>query len=274
MDDFSLSDELEILFWAKLDFENEQKEFLSLPLKSKKKLNKKKLLTAFSEFTTDVNLPDNAYQKLISVLSLTLPDVNLNFLNNNIKETKLDYLTFEYCPCKQLVYVGCNRYEDKCNVCTEKCSRYRLSSIDRAHERTPQKTISYRPLSTILYRLLQTETFLKLINWIPIDDQSGLEGVGVIADICSTDLSKKHLQEMQIIASGENFKDHISVNLLISFAYDGADVHKRQKTHFWPMIITFLNLPPSHRFKRDVGMFLLSLLPVAPGMKLYTIKIF
>ena len=87
-----------------------------------------------------------------------------------------------------------------------------------------------------------------------------------VVDITTTDCFKKHMNEMEADVQAAEYSDCEKVNLIISLSYDGAQVHHHRTTKFWPLSISVLNLPPSHRNVYDVGIFVLSILSMSPGM--------
>jgi hypothetical protein len=114
--------------------------------------------------------------------------------------------------------------------------------------------------------LLETEFFLPLLKWKNVDADVADDQIKKVVDITNTDCFKKHMSEMEALVQGEKYSDCEKINLLISFAFDGAQVHHHRTTQFWSLSISFLNLPPSHRNVYDVGMFVLAILSFSPGM--------
>ena len=44
------------------------------------------------------------------------------------------------------------------------------------------------------------------------------------------------------------------INIVIGQFYDGCQIYKTKHSSFWPLVVSFLNLPPSYRTKMGVGM--------------------
>lgn len=51
----------------------------------------------------------------------------------------------------------------------------------------------------------------------------------------------------------------IQVSLLIGEYFDGAKIHNRKASNFWPLFINILSIPPHWRNKAGIGMFLIAI---------------
>jgi hypothetical protein len=188
-------------------------------------------------------------------------------------------LRFQVCPnlgC--LVFVG-KKYKElnHCpnNICKAKrfnlcgnasCSQHNNRNDEYCgHTRTPKKELYYRPIIPWLTMLLSTKGFVHCINYQMVKRTPNVK----ISDIKDGKSAKYYLEQMN-----NNFKNYVAkydgdeqrsnniveVSLLLSVFYDGIQVSKRAFTHFWPLMISIVNLPPNYRNVWSVGMNLLSIM--------------
>ena len=220
-----------------------------------------------ASFVANANLETNKIPELVELLQNLVPADHKHKLDFAKIFNDLfvdDYLSFDICPCNQFVYVGENKTFVKCPKCT--ASRYRSFHGSSHNTRTAAKIVSYRPILMILIELLKSECFLPLLKWKPVDLMLG-NRIDKVVDITTTDVFREQMNQMENNVSDERYNGHEKINLLISFSYDGAQVRKHAKCEFWPLAISFLNLPPSHRNVYDIGMFVVSILSQYPGIR-------
>lgn len=186
-----------------------------------------------------------------------------------------------YCPtCAAERFTHCAHVSCRGRAYNE-CTKHTLAN------RTPKKTMHYRPLLGMIVELLETELFLDCLNWVRVKD--GDEET--ISDVMDGANPKKHLREMHnnyMQQPGVGPSGVVEVNLLLSLFYDGAQVsllvymmtvlwktylfkyfivqvYKTTCNTFWPLFCSILNLPPSLRNKIGVGQFLIALYTGALG---------
>jgi hypothetical protein len=169
--------------------------------------------------------------------------------------------------------------------------------------RKPKKRLYYRPILSIIDELLQHEFFLKSLDFQNLDSSGQaltdvmdgpiakhhLNAMQQYADTwINSRLEKESQQNQSYTTTSTNYKrqkmnayeyddqqallltrsladDIKPVNLLLSLGYDGAQVFKHKVDHFYPLILSILNLPPSFRKVVSVGSFVLSLLNSSQG---------
>lgn len=176
------------------------------------------------------------------------------------KKCHISVFKYDCCPCGATVYVGANANLQEC--ISSKCTRLRYTD---ASKRYSAQKIRYRSLVLLLCELLSTEGFMTAI-----DCQSTHKAYteGAYVDILDGKVAKRHLEEMK--ARFDNYpnledNNYIHLPILLSFSYDGVQLFKRRHQHYWPMLISILNLPPPLRKLIGVGLFTLSMLVTSPG---------
>ena len=119
--------------------------------------------------------------------------------------------------------------------------------------RLAYKSIQFRPLIPLICKLLRMEKFLKLLNFKFKKSKVNMK----YWDISDGEQYKinMHQMEMKFKSLYKNEDTIIMVNILLAQDYDGCQIFKKKHTSFWPLIIQFLNLPPSYRTKLGVGTF-------------------
>jgi hypothetical protein len=167
---------------------------------------------------------------------------------------------FDCCLCGYTVYEGDNSGLNKCKVCplyryTDKSNRY------------PIATINYRPIASIICELLENRTFISALKV----KNNDIKGENIYSDIINSNYSKQLLHEMHQNYVSKNNKGDFhdrsvtEISLLLSFSYDGAQIYRYATSHFWPMFISILNLPPELRKNLGQGTFMIALFTSIPG---------
>jgi hypothetical protein len=169
--------------------------------------------------------------------------------------------------------------------------------------RKPKKRLYYRPILSIIDELLQHEFFLKSLDFQNLDSSGQaltdvMDGpiakhhLNAMQQYAETWIKSRLEKESQNNQSSTttttrtNYKRQKMnayeydrqillptaslaelVNLLFSLGYDGAQVFKHRVDHFYPLILSILNLPPSFRKVVSIVSFILSLLNSDLNMK-------
>ena len=183
----------------------------------------------------------------------------------------------DICQNNCVAFVGNYRSLNRCPTCSgeryhkctrEKCryKKYDDCDCDYNGYRRGKKRLAYRSIIQLFIRLLEFEFFVQLCNTIiAVPEENDAD------DIKHGFTYKKNLGEMKknfqkwSEANPEDAKTRTSVNLLLSFFYDGIKVYNWKHSSFWPLIISILNLPPTYRSKFCVGQFIIGLLTVSQG---------
>jgi len=227
-----------------------------------------KVVEKFQYFISSENLYDKTVANLFGLLSDILPNCKwpIQKVENNITVKLEDYsiedfrnLHFDICPNYCMTYVGDFSELFKCPKCEinryTKCKRCNKTD-DCKHRflRNPIRRVWYRPLILLVHDLLETENFLKAINYECESDTKYYR-----SDIRTGSNYKKHYAEMCTKFDDKNDNSLTMVNLLISEFYDGIQLFKTKVQNFWPLMISILNLPISMRIQSGIGTILISL---------------
>jgi hypothetical protein len=156
--------------------------------------------------------------------------------------------------------VGVVNYEICCNE--KRCMVFEdesLTACTLCHKakhptRIATNIASYRPLTTIIYRLLSTKRFLDALNYT----NKGHTTRNHMRDIKDGDNYKKHINEMQShYQEALRIDDSlVEVNILLSEFYDGVQITNSTYVPFFPLVLAIINLPPTFRMSVGKGMFL------------------
>jgi hypothetical protein len=182
--------------------------------------------------------------------------------NSNFEESFTDTCTtfeFNCCICGYIIYEGNNSYLQDCKYCS-------LSRFTDKNKRYPIATLTYRPITTIICELLETDNFLTAINLKSNDSNKA----GIYVDITDGEYSKELMADMNAkhklkVDRNDIDESTIEVSLLLGFGYDGAQIFHYSTSNFWPMLISILNLPPALRKTMGVGTFMISLFTSVEG---------
>ena len=152
---------------------------------------------------------------------------------------------------------SCNTHRFR-NCTAKKCKflPYELCEHTFDH-RFPYKTLRYRSLILLITELLRTNDFSKVLNYVKLKPKTGMK----YWDISDGEQYIQNMSEMEktfeLKYGNETNKEMI--NIVIGQFYDGCQIYKTKHSSFWPLVVSFLNLPPSYRTKMGVGMFLLGI---------------
>jgi hypothetical protein len=218
-------------------------------------------------FIAHADLTEAMIGGLRNLFKLSLPvDALINnpvSTNENQREHYIDKpIVFNYdcCLCGDTVYEGLNRNLNKCKV----CPLYRYTDNSN---RYPIATINYRPITSIICELLETDSFHTAIRMFNED----IKGQGIYNDISASEYSKSLMEDMHKVyenkLSNKIFGDYnvTEISLLLGLSYDGAQIYHYATTNFWPMFISILNLPPELRKTLGKGTFMVSLFTSKSG---------
>jgi len=223
-------------------------------------------------------IQEKAITKLLTVLNKNIPDIQWplrisnagNYLssikNYCVEDTRI--LEFHICPAKGCsAFVGNYSKNIYCNICQAnrflKCS-HRDCRNKNYHEcthsfktRISNKSLFFRPVTSLIYELLKNESFLFAMNYT-FQDRSKKNKY---MDCSDGSTYQKNLSQM-VEKYHKKFNDTENkpemINILLGQFYDGCMIYKKQYAVFWPLNIIILNLPPSYRIKLGIGMFLIS----------------
>jgi hypothetical protein len=184
----------------------------------------------------------------------------------------------DYADGKTCIHPSCgeSRYTE-CSVpsCPSR-GEQRDQSLCHHANRSPRRTLTYRPFTSLIIELLSQPGFETAINYKDINLEKDSEAY---VDLLCGEQPQKHIKQMNKKAKKylkemkKNFQkkqaEHdanvsneelISIVLILGLSYDGVQIFKRKTSHFWPLFFEILNLPPTFRIKHGVGLFLVGLL--------------
>jgi hypothetical protein len=226
-----------------------------------------------SEFTSKHNFNNVVLSDLLELISFILPpECKASYtsikdprasLNLPPSATVNHKRIYKYDCCLEEHYVFTNKVEDICPVCSK-------SRFTEGSHRTSRKQLCYRSLCLLICDLLTTRDFLSSINYRFVEH---VIGEGFIADgFQHGSVPKQHMMDMhnrflQHQADPSAISSCLEVSLVLIVYYDGVQLFKRRVVHFWPLLVSILNLPPNLRKLYGAGLFSLSLLAVEPGSK-------
>jgi hypothetical protein len=180
------------------------------------------------------------------------------------------FIQIDQCVNDCFVYAGENTNKFSCPKCNEirfrpccrtLCKGRGTSTCEHLYkDGVAFKQMFYRPLLILIADLLKTTHFLTALNYErkPNISQSSES----YTDFMDGEIAKTHLENMKEIFSEWQLQHHdmradsVSVNLLLSEFYDGAQLFKNQVNNFWVLMTQILNLPPTYRGKLGIGMFI------------------
>lgn len=258
---FNVNDK--ILKTLKNKYANNNKVIVEEPLFLGANISLNDFNKRFRKLMSDSNVTQKQAQETFQLFVDTQPNdsllINMNNTNKKtsdfgeVKKDSYSLLLFDSCVCGCTVYEGDNSCLSKCKYCllkryTDESKRYSIASLN------------YRPFTTIICELLETETFLTSLKVKNSD--SNKEGLYV--DILDGEYSKELMSQMNAnhkLKVDRNIinESTIEVSLLLGFGYDGAQVFHYSTSNFWPMLLSILNLPPALRKTMGVGTFMISL---------------
>jgi hypothetical protein len=121
------------------------------------------------------------------------------------------------------------------------------------------KSLFYRPITSMIIKLLETEGFLNALKFSFLNKTDSYKymdcthGSTYIKNY--NEMCKNYEKEF----AGISEKDRpIMINLLLGQFFDGIALFKKKFSVFWPLVFIILNLPPSYRVRLGIGMFLVS----------------
>jgi len=270
---------------------------LQFPILVPKKITKGQFARALANWFIVSAVPISNQLDLLIILEKHLSGVKLpikKIKTNNYKSTINNYnidvsrtLKFDICSRNGcMAFVGEKSKLKECEKCHQKryrpCTKCKFVFLNSTNDcnhgisiRKPYKTVFYRPILPLIINLINTDMFLKFINY----EAETLAGYDKYSDVQQGSNFKKNYREMEKIYNNfctdrskqfnqsinEIKKEITMVNILISQFYDGMQVYKKKVSSFWPLVITILNLPPNCRMKLGMGMFLVSIFTAHQG---------
>jgi hypothetical protein len=211
------------------------------------------LITLLQDHTKDYKT-EMAFMRALSLLfpsnkGFNLP-ISLNrksfFTSDLYKRTdaSVGVISYEIC-CNER---RCMVFED------ESLTECTLCQTAKHPTRIATNIASYRPLTTIIYRLLSTKRFLDALNYT----NKGHTTNDYMRDIKDGDNYKKHIVEMKSKYQEALRIDNslVEVNILLSEFYDGVKITESTYVPFFPLVLAIINLPPTFRMSVGKGMFL------------------
>jgi len=194
---------------------------------------------------------------------------NSGYRNNNSV-----YLEYECCENACMVYIG----DEKESLYCRKCSKTRYlpcclcanagietSNVKCEHILIPRRTIRYRSIKLLIIELLQYDTFLEVIKFKfngsdELKYQSFKDGESYKRNKSEMEEQFKIFKLTYVSSDPEFSFDKIeSLDLFLSWFFDGTQLFTSRLSDFCPMYVSFLNLPSCLRHLNGAGSFLVSL---------------
>jgi hypothetical protein len=187
-----------------------------------------------------------------------------------------DFSKLLQCPvCEGLRYSCCSNTK-----CKDKgyfdCSPFHFNSDDNKlghQDRTPLKTMYYRPITSKLLSLYKTS--LKPGNealLLYFLSKNRVTREGCIIDINDGTEVQNQMEAMSALF--KSFKERYNLtsnervyqcSLLVTLFYDGITLFDRNADSLWPLMCSIASCNPSHRSKLGVGLFLAALHNIKSG---------
>jgi hypothetical protein len=235
---------------------------------------------ALQRFSMLNNVNARGINNLLSVLKEHVPEVDwpLHTVENSGEivsdiskycDEDKSMLEFHICP-----KLGCCAFvgDFKMNIVCQKCGAERFrkcshvgcrgKSYEECHHlfsrKISNKSLFYRPIISLIVKLLETEGFLEAMNFSFLNKTDSYKYM----DCKHGSTYRKNYEEMtrnyekEFAGIFENRP--IMINLLFGQFFDGIALFKKKYNVFWPLVLIILNLPPSYRVRLGIGMFLLS----------------
>jgi len=237
---------------------------LQFPVLFPKKITKGKFARALNNWFIISAVPISNQLELLIVLEEHLSGVKLPIKKtkaNNYKSTISNYnidvsrtLKFDICSRNGcMAFVGEKSKLKECEKCHQKryrpCTKCQFVFLNSANEcnhgisfRKPYKTVFYRPILPLIINLINTDLFLKFLNY----EMETLAGHVEYSDVQQGSNFKKNYSQMKdkyddycadrSIKYKQNIneiKEEITmVNILLSQFYDGCQVYKKKQQIF------------------------------------------
>lgn len=205
--------------------------------------------------------------ELLLLLSTHMPVINFPIrqagqtaVSTTSSSLKNNYriLRYDLCAAGCTAFVG--RLSDKivCPVCGFKrfshcnvvsCRHMDYSTCPHSHlDRTPLKSLYYRPLTFLVYSLLQTQHFLRALKYTNVKPSANIKYKYM--DVQDGSTFKKTITAMNRKYQEAHLDISVlPVNIVLSLFYDAAQIYSTKVSNFSPLLVTILNLPPSYRNK-------------------------
>jgi hypothetical protein len=178
------------------------------------------------------------------------------------------------CPTKR--YTPCSHPNCK-DKSYHQCSPFHQNSDSDPRlghsNRTPLKTLFYRPITAKLLALYKTSLTPGneglLLYFLP---KNRVTRDGCTIDINDGQEVKKQMEEMS--EAFKSFRERYKLksddivyqcSLLLTMFYDGITMFDRNAESIWPLLVSIASCNPSHRSKLGVGLFLSALHNIKPG---------
>jgi hypothetical protein len=228
---------------------------------------------------------------LLDILHTFVPQLNIpiaiSYKNNLISKLdkyiifKIPVLTYDLCINGCMVFDGFQINDKECSKCHSKrykpctkgtckdkqnlelCSEEYTNICNHSISEAFQ-SVCYRPILAIVLNLLSYPSFRKLIQFSYSDIFTNNININTL-DITTSKIYKKNMEEMNTTynkfmnLNTQKNRNIVPINICIAQNYDGCQIHKTKTSVFYPLLMTILNLPPTHRFKLGMGMFALSI---------------
>jgi hypothetical protein len=193
---------------------------------------------------------------------------------------KKAYGIFQFNMCPK----SCSMFEDdSCLTRCPKCNSARFNHCTKPScenknydacicfgfkDRVPKKPFQYQSIIVLIETLLSSDRFVEMINFESVASKDHKKH-----DLLEFSEPCKQLQRMDdqfenyilsnnLLERSWNKNDGgsnsiIKVNLLASECYDGVQLSKWKPLDFWPLFISFLNVPPALRNVIGLSMFMI-----------------
>lgn len=243
------------------------------------------------------------FTEILDVENFNLPMKSQYIASNNTLYSQLlrycmprtQSFSFSQCPQDNcMVFVGDYSNEKICNSCKAyrftPCKRTvckerdtRKESLCFHNDRISIKNIHYRSIIFIIRTLLDTDdNYVNYLNYKFLHPQARTPNGNSVRqdeyryhDIQDGETARENLSQMN--TRFKQFKEEmrkkhpninfIEVSLLLSYFYDGVQLFKRKVVNFWLLLIQILNLPPTMRSQKGLGMFCLGIFSGLNGSK-------
>lgn len=249
-------------------------------------LSKDAYVSTINDAFDALNITESGRKLLINSICLPLqasiPDLEFvidEVLKPRDEKQQLSLLRVSVCPNDCIVYCGPDLQRlDRCPRCNcERFSHCRKMTCRRLpysqcrcrtrEKRIPLKSFYYRPIIPLIYDLLSTENFASICSY-------GLNAMShnlysdhddyMYSGICSGKEAQEQLLLMHnryeefirsVDATTEEIKE---ISLLAADYFDGVQWHKRSVGHYYPLFISFKNLPTRVCNRSGEGTFLVA----------------
>ena len=199
-------------------------------------------------------------------------------LSRNKKEEKLSFLRISVCPNDCTVYCGVELSKlDRCPICHvarfTHCSKMRCRTRPYSQcrcrgykDRIPHKSFYYRPILPLIFQLLTTKHFASFSAYGLQQTVCNPHSESGAYTYTSTSSGKEAQKQMILMhntflqyleTNGCADGDIVEISLLAADFFDGIQWNKTSVGHYYPLFLSFKNLPDRFHNRSGEGTFLI-----------------